>query len=70
MGMVGVLIGIVIALVVGVALIPVIVSQTNALTTTDGTPQAVVSLANLLPVIFIAVVIIGAVGFLARKNQM
>ena len=72
MGMVGVVIGIVISLVVGVALIPVITSQSNALTTLgdNPSPQAVVSLGQLLPVIFIAVVIIGAVGFLARKNQM
>ena len=54
MSMVGVLIGIVIALVVGVSLIPVIVDQVNALDT-EVTPVAVVNLANLLPIIFIAV---------------
>ena len=64
--MVGVLIGIVIALVVGVSLIPVIVDQVNSLDTTV-TPTSVINLANLLPIIFIAVIIIGAVGFLSRR---
>jgi len=67
MAMVGVLIGIVIALVVGVSLVPVIVEQVAALDTTT-TPTSVLNLADLLPIIFIAVVIIGAVGFLGRKN--
>ena len=67
MGMVGVLIGIVIALVVGVSLIPVIVDQVNSLDT-EVTPTSVINLANLLPIIFIAVVIIGAVGFLSRRT--
>ena len=67
MGMVGVLIGIVIALVVGVSLVPVIVDQVNALDT-EITPTSVINLANLLPIIFIAVIIIGAVGFLSRRQ--
>ncbi len=67
MGMVGVLIGIVIALVVGVSLVPVIVDQVNSLDT-EITPTSVINLANLLPIIFIAVIIIGAVGFLSRRQ--
>ncbi len=67
MGMVGVLIGIVIALVVGVSLVPVIVDQVNSLDT-EVTPTSVINLANLLPIIFIAVIIIGAVGFLSRRQ--
>ena len=67
MGMVGVLIGIVIALVVGVSLVPVIVDQVNSLNT-EITPTSVINLANLLPIIFIAVIIIGAVGFLSRRQ--
>ena len=67
MGMVGVLIGIVIALVVGVSLVPVIVDQVNSLNT-EVTPTSVINLANLLPIIFIAVIIIGAVGFLSRRE--
>ncbi len=66
MQMVGVLIGIVIALVVGVSLVPVIVEQVNSLDT-ETTPTSVLNLADLLPIIFIAVVIIGAVGFMSRK---
>ncbi len=68
MQMVGVLIGIVIALVVGVSLIPVIVDQVNALDT-NTTPTSVLNLAELLPIIFIAVIIIGAVGFLSRRGS-
>ncbi len=67
MAMVGVLIGIVIALVVGVSLVPVIVDQVNALDTAT-TPTAVLNLSELLPIIFIAVIIIGAVGFISRKD--
>lgn len=69
MQMVGVLIGIVIALVVGISLVPVIVDQVNALDT-EVTPSSVLNLANLLPIIFIAVIIIGAVGFLARRSTI
>ena len=68
MGMIGVLIGITIALVVGVSLIPVVTDQVNSLVTADvGT--SVKNLANLIPIIFIAVIIIGAVGFLSRKGM-
>ncbi|KKN22073.1 hypothetical protein LCGC14_0918790 [marine sediment metagenome] len=67
MAMVGVLIGIIIALVVGVSLVPVIVDQVNSLDT-EVTPSSVLNLANLLPIIFIAVVIVGAVGFLSRQR--
>ncbi|KKN22074.1 hypothetical protein LCGC14_0918800 [marine sediment metagenome] len=67
MAMVGVLIGIIIALVVGVSLVPVIVDQVNSLDT-EVTPSSVLNLANLLPIIFIAVIIVGAVGFLSRQR--
>ncbi|KKN22595.1 hypothetical protein LCGC14_0913530 [marine sediment metagenome] len=67
MAFVGVLIGIIIALVVGVSLVPVIVDQVNSLDT-EVTPSSVLNLANLLPIIFIAVVIVGAVGFLSRQK--
>ena len=53
MGMIGVLIGITIALVVGVSLIPVVTDQVNSLVTADvGT--SVKNLANLIPIIFSA----------------
>ncbi len=68
MAMVGVLIGIVIAMVIGVSLLPVIVEQVNDLDPAT-TPTSVLNLADLLPIIFIAVIIIGAVGFLSRKGR-
>lgn len=58
------LIGIAIALVVGVSLVPVIVDTVNTLNGTDTggtTPMAVVNLANLLPIVFIAILIIGKI---------
>lgn len=58
------LIGIAIALVVGVSLVPVIVDTVNSLNQTL-TPSAVLNLADLLPIVFIAILIIGAVGFIA-----
>lgn len=58
------LIGIAIAIVVGVALVPVVVDTVNDLDTTT-TPSTVLNLADLLPIVFIAILIIGAVGFIA-----
>ena len=72
MAMVGVLIGIVIAIVVGVALLPVVAAQVAGLTTTEGAtgyvPASTYALAGLLTVIFIAVVIIGAVKFVSMRR--
>ena len=64
MEMVGALIGVVIAMVVGVALVPVIVDTINDLDT-ETTDASVISLAGLLPIILIAIVIMGAVAFVA-----
>ena len=58
------LIGIAIAIVVGVALVPVVVDTVNGLDT-DTTPSTVLNIADLLPIVFIAILIIGAVGFIA-----
>lgn len=58
------LIGIAIAIVVGVALVPVVVDTVNGLDTAT-TPDTVLNLAALLPIVFIAILIIGAVGFIA-----
>jgi len=60
------LIGIAIAIVVGVALVPVVVDTVNSLDTTT-TPSTVLNLADLLPIVFIAILIIGAVG---QRNKM
>ena len=64
MPIIGSLIGIAIAIVVGVALVPVVVSTVNTLDTT-GTPDSVLALANLLPIILVAIVISGAVMYVA-----
>ncbi len=64
MEMVGALIGVVIAMVVGVALLPVIVNTIAGLNTAT-TDASVISLAGLLPIILIAIVIMGAVAFVA-----
>ena len=64
MEMVGALIGVVIAMVVGVALLPVIVDTIAGLNTAT-TDASVISLAGLLPIILIAIVIMGAVAFVA-----
>ena len=58
------LIGIAIAIVVGVSLVPVVVDTVNNLDTA-ATPDTVENLAALLPIVFIAILIIGAVGFIA-----
>jgi len=58
------LIGIAIAIVVGVSLVPVVVDTVNNLDTV-ATPTTVLNLAALLPIVFIAILIIGAVGFIA-----
>lgn len=58
------LIGIAIAIVVGVALVPVVTDTVNDLDT-SATPSTVLNLAELLPIVFIAILIIGAVGFIA-----
>jgi len=54
------LIGIAISIVIGVALVPTVVGTVNSLDTV-ATPSAVLNLANLLPIVFVAILIIGAV---------
>ena len=58
------LIGIAISIVIGVALVPTVVSTVNNLDTV-ATPSAVLNLTQLLPIVFVAILIIGAVGFIA-----
>ena len=72
MQMVGVMIGIVIALVVGVSLLPTIGNAIKSTAATDplyGQDTTVITLAGLLPIIFVAMIILGAVGFMASKNR-
>ena len=58
------LIGIAISIVIGVALVPTVVNTVNDLDTA-ATPDAVLNLVELLPIVFVAILIIGAVGFIA-----
>ena len=69
MQMVGVLIGVVIALVVGVSLIPTIGNAVTASQTTFAKTTSVGTLVGLLPIIFIAIIILGAVGFMSQQNK-
>ena len=64
MPMIGVLIGIVIALSVGISMIPILVDTVNNLP--GDMPESVTVLAHLLPIISIATIIIGAVAFIGR----
>lgn len=67
MAMVPLLIGGLIALVVGVSLVPTIVTTVNNLDT-GTTPQTVLDLVDLLPIIFVASLIVAAVSlFFARR---
>ena len=56
------LIGIMIGIVVGVNLIAPVNSVVNTITTSAGYTQAVVSLTGVLPIIFVTVIILGAVA--------
>ena len=65
---VAILIGVLIAVVIGVSLIPVIVSSVDGLSTAT-TPSSVLHLSALLPIAFVAILIIGAVGFIAHHTS-
>ena len=60
---IGGLIGIALAMVIGVVLITPIVTTIEDLPTT--TPDTVLSMANLVPIVFVAILIIGAIGYVA-----
>lgn len=63
------LIGIMIAIVVAINLIPVITSNTAQISTATGYSSSIVSLVNILPIIFIAVIILGVVSFLGFNSN-
>ena len=68
---VGAVIGLVITIVVAIAMIPVIATQTGTLTTGGdaGVSNTVITLARLLPVVLIAgVLIIAARLYVTRNN--
>jgi hypothetical protein len=60
---IGGLIGIALAMVIGVVLITPVVTTVNDLPST--TPDTVMSMANLVPIVFVAILIIGAIGYVA-----
>ena len=62
--MVAVLVGIMIAVVVGVSLIPAITSTIANLP--SDTPAGLTALINILPYLFVAVILLGAVSWVAR----
>jgi len=61
---IAVLIGIMVAIVVGVALVPTIVETTNSLP--DDTPAGIQALVDVLPYVFVAVIILGAVAWIGH----
>lgn len=65
---IGVLIGIVVTLVIGVALIPVVTDTIADLDTTN-MDSSVVSLINILPIIVVTILIVGAVGYFAAVGR-
>lgn len=65
--LVAVLIGIMISIVVGVSLIPTILTTIDALPT--NTPDGLVALVNVLPYVFVAVILLGAVSKVAALQS-
>ena len=59
--LVAVLIGIMISIVVGVSLIPTILTTIDALPSATA-PAGLVALVNVLPYVFVAVILLGAVA--------
>ena len=60
--LVAALIGIMISIVVGVSLIPTILTTIRALPT--DTPDGLKALVNVLPYVFVAVILLGAVAWI------
>lgn len=61
--LVAVLIGIMISIVVGVSLIPTILTTINALPSATA-PTGLISLVDVLPYVFVAVILLGAVAWI------
>ena len=67
-------IGAMIAIVIGLAFLPTIFSSTTAVTnnanyTGNSHLSSVISLTYLLPLIFVVIVLVGAVGFIIWKKE-
>jgi len=61
------LLGALLAIVVGVAMLPTITGTINTLDTTT-LPSAVVSLVDLLPILFVIIIVAGAVSYIRFKE--
>ena len=61
------LLGALLAIVVGVAMLPTITSTINTLDTSS-LPSAVVSLVDLLPILFVVIIVAGAVSYIRFKG--
>ena len=62
--LVAVLIGIMISIVVGVSLVPVILETTAAITS----PAGLAALVGVLPYVFVAVILLGAVAWIGGQG--
>jgi len=65
--LVAVLIGIMISIVVGISLLPTILTTIDALPT--NTPEGLEALVNVLPYVFVAVILLGAVAWIGGGGQ-
>ena len=65
--LVAVLIGIMISIVVGVSLIPTILTTIDALPT--DAPSGLAALVDVLPYVFVAVILLGAVAWISGGTQ-
>ena len=62
------LIGVVVSIVIGIALIPVVTGAVSDLDTTN-MDSSVISLVNILPIIVVTILIVGAVGYFAITGR-
>lgn len=69
--MINKLIGALIAIVVGLALLPVVYDFANGLTTSGGALAGTTtgSLVDLLPIVYVIILVAGAVGFIAMSRK-
>jgi hypothetical protein len=64
--LVAVLIGIMISMVVGISLVPTILSTIDSLPT--DTPSGLSALVNVLPYVFVAVLLLGSVAWIGGNS--
>ena len=69
--MVNKLVGALIAIVIGLALLPVVYNFANDLTTSGGALNGTTaaSLVDLLPIVYVIILVAGAVGFVAISRK-